>query len=732
MVSGTANAVPLGGEFVINTATDGCQCLVALAPLAFGGFIAVYESHAAGFGHQNGNFPGIVGQRFDATGAKIGAEFKISTSTDLDIRKPDISLLNDGSFLVVWDAFDGNSEGIFGQRLDATGTPVGGEFRINTTTANSQGFPSVTGLIDNNSLVVAWSSRFQDGSDFGVYMQRFDLAGTPVGGETLINTTTASFQQDVDLSPLVNGGFVAVWESGVFFGAGPGSDGDRNGIFGQLFADDGTPVGSEFLINTTTAGNQNEPAVTGLEGGGFVVTWESLPGTQGTLESEVFAQIFDQTGTPVGAEFRVNITLVESQWQPAVTPLFDGGFFIVWEDEAADGSGVGIFGQRFDATGTKVDGEFVINTTTQGIQEFPAVTVMANGNVAVAWHGETIDGDSSGIAAQILATGANIFGTTSGEDTVLGSPGPDSIDGLEGDDLIEALGGDDTLNGGDGSDTLNGGDDGDTLLGGGEADTLRGNDGDDSIEGGAGGDFANGGKQHDEINGDGGDDTLDGANGMDTIRGGDGFDLIFGGRSNDVISGGNDDDTLRGNEGKDTIFGDQGNDLVIGGNQDDSLRGSIGDDTLLGQNGFDILIGEDGNDSLDGGNAGDTIDGGAGNDTILGGEGKDSLIGGGSADTINGGEGNDTLIGGAGNDTFVFNSRWGDDQLDDFSDNDAERIDFSSVGAITDFTDLVDNHIRDNGGTAEIFAGQNTILLVGVTVAEIGLGLAYSDQDFSF
>jgi len=64
-------------------------------------------------------------------------------------------------------------------------------------------------------------------------------------------------------------GFVVTWTSS-------GQDGDRNGVYGQRYDADGTAQGTEFQINTYTAGDQVAPSVTTLADGGFVVAWQSL------------------------------------------------------------------------------------------------------------------------------------------------------------------------------------------------------------------------------------------------------------------------------------------------------------------------------------------------------------------------------------------------------------------------------------------------------------------------
>jgi hypothetical protein len=80
-----------------------------------------------------------------------------------------------GNFVIIWqdvDGQDGSDEGVFGQRYATSGAPLGPEFRANTFTTGGQGVPSVS----SNALgafVVTWSSYAQDGSSYGVFGQRY-------------------------------------------------------------------------------------------------------------------------------------------------------------------------------------------------------------------------------------------------------------------------------------------------------------------------------------------------------------------------------------------------------------------------------------------------------------------------------------------------------------------------------------------------------------------------------
>ncbi|MCA0922809.1 calcium-binding protein, partial [Pseudooceanicola nanhaiensis] len=112
--------------------------------------------------------------------------------------------------------------------------------------------------------------------------------------------------------------------------------------------------------------------------------------------------------------------------------------------------------------------------------------------------------------------------------------------------------------------------------------------------------------------------------------------------------------------------------------------------------------------------------------------GNDTLLGGGGKDTLEGGIGDDLLTGGGGPDLFVFHDDWGNDTITDFVDANSEKIDLSGVTAITGFYDLLNNHLVDDGGTAVIEVGSNSITLDGVLFSDFGFSGLYSADDFLF
>jgi hypothetical protein len=76
----------------------------------------------------------------------------------------------------------------------------------------------------------------------------------PAGVEFQVNTYTTDFQFAPSVAADAAGNFVAVWESRY-------QDGSRSGVFGQRYASNGAPQGTEFQVNTYTTSLQYSPAV---------------------------------------------------------------------------------------------------------------------------------------------------------------------------------------------------------------------------------------------------------------------------------------------------------------------------------------------------------------------------------------------------------------------------------------------------------------------------------------
>src|SRR6476659_7087907 len=83
---------------------------------------------------------------------------------------------------------------------------------------------------------------------------------------------------------------------------------------------------SEILVNTTTTNSQSNPSIAALRDGGFVVVWQDLSSGM----RKIRAQIYYPDGSQKGAEFdeQVGPDRFVSNTDPAVIGLTNSGFVV--------------------------------------------------------------------------------------------------------------------------------------------------------------------------------------------------------------------------------------------------------------------------------------------------------------------------------------------------------------------------------------------------------------------
>lgn len=230
------------------------------------------------------------------------------------------------------------------------------------------------------------------------HAQRVDATGTPVGAPIPLPS-----YDEPDVAGAGDGSFVIVGETGA----------------ARVEVDD-----SVVPMPSVVPGGY--PRVAADDDGDFVVVW----GGSG--------QVFERDGTPVGPVFDVTTGFAGYS---AVAMAANGDFVVVW-DEADDGSGGGIGGRLFDATGAPAGPEFIVNTYTTLGQYNPGVAMDAAGNFVVAWAGNGyryVDGEGyfedPVVARRFTADGTprgpeffvtsnpDYYGTTGTLDVAMGAAG---------------------------------------------------------------------------------------------------------------------------------------------------------------------------------------------------------------------------------------------------------------------------------------------------------------------
>lgn len=775
------DGLALSGDLPMNVTTSGNQSDPDVIALDSGRAMVVWTSGGDAWY-----------RLIEADGTSPAGEFQInSTSSANDFA---ITSFASEDFMATWESSDGTgtSSGVFGQRLLFNGTEVFSEFQINDEIAGAQQNAD-TAELASETVFTVFQSQGQTGaaSNQGIYLRNYSNTSTLVGSDILVVDAAGEMEVNPQIEALDGGGFVVSWVNSTtteiwaqtYLNTGaaiPASltnisgavgvntlstpvmkalPGDRYAVvwendatFGRdlyyrVLEADGTTV-TTGLLHTQTTGAQSQAEVVVLPQGGFITVFSG--GTGSAIDVSIVRHMEDGTpiGPPLQVEYPVNTTTANLQSTPDVAVTDDGEIIVTWQSNAQDGSGFGVYTQRFASPVIGTDGNDSLDGDTDA--DFLAGWIGAdtlNGldgadhldggegtdqlfggagdDTLIGGTGnDTLDGgadtDTASFATGNDSISANLnsgiavagaLGTDtlidienliagSGNDRIFGSAADNRLEGRDGDDLLAGTDGNDILIGGAGVDALSGGNDNDTLDGGSGNDRLFGNNGDDSIDSGAGDDFTNGGAGNDTINGGEDDDNV-----------------LVGGADNDEINGGAGNDGLQGSAGNDLLRGDAGEDRLFGGAGLDTLEGGMDNDRLGGLGDDDTLLGDDGEDGLNGGGGNDRLEGGADDDRLFGGIG---------ADTLEGGSGDDLLVGQAGLDTFVFEANWGNDQISVYGDIASgqprmdEVIDLSALG-IT-FTDLTIEATASFGTLVYVTADgsvDNSIEVLFRPVAEI-------------
>lgn len=90
----------------------------------------------------------ILAQQYDAAGDPAGQVFEIYTAHDFvdaeEGSRPDVAMLNNGSFMVVWTSHGGTGMRAWGRYFDAAGVAEGEAFLLDPDNEVESGFPDVT------------------------------------------------------------------------------------------------------------------------------------------------------------------------------------------------------------------------------------------------------------------------------------------------------------------------------------------------------------------------------------------------------------------------------------------------------------------------------------------------------------------------------------------------------------------------------------------------------------
>lgn len=342
---------------------------------------------------------GLVCQSVSATtlpGTPQGGEFQVDPTSAGRQNAPSVAMLPNGAFVTVWVAPETISPlryDVFARRYDSAGAALGGPIRVPTMVNQAEGLPQVAAW-PNGDFIVVYVCH--DGSSGGVCMQRFFADGTKNGVETYVSLVTSGHSNAPKVATLPSGDALVAWSQ-------YNSNWDAEAR--RVYADGS--MGPVMTVNTVTSGNQLDPGVACSPNGACAISFSGLAiGKYGYIG----VQRYDASGAAAGANFTAN-TYVQSGNGPRNSDIAmdaAGNITVVWE-KPADGSGWGVRQRRFDSAGVALAAsDSVVNTVViTDDQEIPRIAMSASGDYMVVWEDESNDGSGTGIyGARFDSSGA--------------------------------------------------------------------------------------------------------------------------------------------------------------------------------------------------------------------------------------------------------------------------------------------------------------------------------------
>ncbi len=673
------------------TADGNGQYSAKVIALAGGGFVVAWEddtnTHSFGLGPND-----IAGQRFDAFGGAIGGEFNVSLAyQDLNQQAVALAATADGGFLAAYQSED--AAGINdGENIDVSIFDPGGsytrheDFRQGVTPAVNDTAPSIAAFA--GGYILTYETDASGHLDIGYHIVTspfsFPTPPPPIVSVGAIPGDQIDPQIAIITDHATNPVFAIVFQDGA------------SGAIRSYVAD----AGGEITTVTLSTGTGNStPALAALEAGGYVAVWCDSEGDGSG--SGIRFRIGTSDGGVVGSgPSTVNTTVAGTQDEPTVAALADGGFAVAWRDGAANAIRV----QVFSSTGAKIGTEVPISEPGAAVSG-PELALLGDGRLVLTYT--VTVGDNEDVHATILDARTGAVTGTAGDDLLTAPISGGSVHGLAGNDEIHGTIGNDLLDGGAGNDVMHGGDGDDVFIvaaAGDDAIELA-NEGADTVRSYVGWTLGANLERLEllgsasEGNGNGLDNSIVGNAANNTLRGFGGDDLLDGGAGNDSMHGGAGDDIYVVAAAGDTVTENASEGT-------DTVRSYV--DRTLDAN-FERLELQ-GAANLNGG-------GNAVNNTLVGNAGNNLL---------NGGAGNDYMVGGAGDDIFVVAAAGdrtieaagqGADTVRTFINwtlaNNVERLELQGSSNLNGIGNTLANTLVGNSGNNSLSGGDGNDYIVG-------------------
>ncbi len=159
------NGVPRAAAFEVSAGAFSSVTGPSVAMNKAGDFVVVWDGDP-----NRASDDDVLGRCYDPNGRAQGTPFRIHTAGEGAQQWPQVAINDASEIVVAWQHETQDvtaATDIFAQRFDGAGVARGEPLQLNTYTAGRQRYPDVA-LMPDGSFAVVWESEGQDGSSYGI------------------------------------------------------------------------------------------------------------------------------------------------------------------------------------------------------------------------------------------------------------------------------------------------------------------------------------------------------------------------------------------------------------------------------------------------------------------------------------------------------------------------------------------------------------------------------------
>ncbi len=355
-----------GREFALSTAAGWQIAPVVAWNNVQDEFLAVWEDF------RNGSDRDIYAQRFDADGRLIGDNQAVVIG---QYDQTDPVLLHDkvsGGYALIWHHQQRTNDGVYWQRLSATGAPLGMPKRVPSPLGRQQWIPGAALNEARRELLVVW----EDLSTSEILGQRIAYDNGEALGDPIVVSDRPKLQWTPTLatfSPALEE-YLVVWDDLL-----------RGDLFGQVVTADGQLRGDDLAISVAAGKQFISDLVYNDAQDEYLAVWTDQRSPSAD-DSDVYCQRIAGGGLLLGNEQVVSGAPGLQQDCVGWHDHIHGEYTLVWWDSRDMRNGNDIHAQRVSANGALLGPDAVVSSNSAD-QVYPALAYAeASDRYAVVWQ----------------------------------------------------------------------------------------------------------------------------------------------------------------------------------------------------------------------------------------------------------------------------------------------------------------------------------------------------------